>query len=348
MISFAAYAFNKSHAACYAVIAYQTAYLKYYYPVEFMAAMLTSVIESDKLGFYCNSVQKEMGIPILPPDFNESEIIFTATDEGQIRFGLSALKGVGKSVIGELMAERENGSFKSFYDFAKRMAGTKFNKKAYEAMIKAGAFDSTEFNRRTLMENYDKAVAQATQEAKSRSNGQMSLFDLMSDDDVKAFSEPQFKLLDEYGEEEKLKYEREVTNLFISGHPLNKYTKAIQIANAASIGDILESIEPEYIDGLSILGGEPLDDNNVEYELRDIKLCNPTLEELTEWYNKSGLPLKKFFNTSGLLYKSMELKTKLPTMTDAEMLKLLATDGMLVKRPILVGNDFVLVGFKES
>jgi DNA polymerase-3 subunit alpha len=243
MISFAAYAFNKSHAACYAVIAYQTAYLKYYYPVEFMAAMLTSVIESDKLGFYCNSVQKEMGIPILPPDFNESEIIFTATDEGQIRFGLSALKGVGKSVIGELMAERENGSFKSFYDFAKRMAGTKFNKKAYEAMIKAGAFDSTEFNRRTLMENYDKAVAQATQEAKSRSNGQMSLFDLMSDDDVKAFSEPQFKLLDEYGEEEKLKYEREVTNLFISGHPLNKYTKAIQIANAASIGDILESIE---------------------------------------------------------------------------------------------------------
>ncbi len=91
-----------------------------------------------------------------------------------------------------------------------------------------------------------------------------------------------------------------------------------------------------------------LDDNNVEYELRDIKLCNTTLEELTEWYNKSGLPLKKFFNTSGLLYKSMELKTKLPTMTDAEMLKLLATDGMLVKRPLLVSDDFVLVGFKEN
>ncbi len=91
-----------------------------------------------------------------------------------------------------------------------------------------------------------------------------------------------------------------------------------------------------------------LDDNNIKYELRDIKLNNPTVEELTEWYNKSGLPLKKFFNTSGLLYKSMELKTKLPTMTEEEMLKLLATDGMLVKRPILVGGDFVLVGFKES
>ena len=90
-----------------------------------------------------------------------------------------------------------------------------------------------------------------------------------------------------------------------------------------------------------------LDDNKIEYELRDIKLNNPTLEELTEWYNKSGLPLKKFFNTSGLLYKSKELKTKLPTMTEDEMLKLLATDGMLVKRPILVGDDFVLVGFKE-
>ena len=91
-----------------------------------------------------------------------------------------------------------------------------------------------------------------------------------------------------------------------------------------------------------------LDDNNIEYELRDIKLNNPTFEELAEWYKKSGLPLKKFFNTSGLLYKSMELKTKLPTMTEDEMLKLLATDGMLVKRPILVGCDFVLVGFKEA
>lgn len=91
-----------------------------------------------------------------------------------------------------------------------------------------------------------------------------------------------------------------------------------------------------------------LDDNNIEYELRDIKLNNPTFEELTEWHKKSGLPLKKFFNTSGLLYKSLELKTKLPTMTEDEMLKLLSTDGMLVKRPILVGDNFVLVGFKEA
>ena len=91
-----------------------------------------------------------------------------------------------------------------------------------------------------------------------------------------------------------------------------------------------------------------LDDNNIQYELRDIKINNPSLEELTEWHNKSGLPLKKLFNTSGLLYKSLELKTKLPTMTEDEMLKLLATDGMLVKRPILVDDDFVLVGFKEA
>lgn len=91
-----------------------------------------------------------------------------------------------------------------------------------------------------------------------------------------------------------------------------------------------------------------LDDNKIEYELRDIKLNNPTIEELSEWYKKSGLPLKKFFNTSGLLYKSMELKTKLPTMTEDEMLKLLSTDGMLVKRPVLVGDNFVLVGFKEN
>ena len=91
-----------------------------------------------------------------------------------------------------------------------------------------------------------------------------------------------------------------------------------------------------------------LDDNNIEYELRDIKLENPTLDELTEWYKKSGLPLKKFFNTSGLLYKSLDLKNKLPAMTEEEMLKLLSTDGMLVKRPIIIGADFVLVGFKEA
>lgn len=91
-----------------------------------------------------------------------------------------------------------------------------------------------------------------------------------------------------------------------------------------------------------------LDDNKIEYELRDIKLDNPTLQELTEWYKKSGFPLKKFFNTSGLLYKSLDLKNKLPTMTEDEMLKLLATDGMLVKRPILIGKDLVLVGFKEA
>ena len=91
-----------------------------------------------------------------------------------------------------------------------------------------------------------------------------------------------------------------------------------------------------------------LDDNKIEYELRDIKLDNPTLEELTEWYNKSGLPIKKFFNTSGLLYKSLDLKNKLPEMSEDEMLKLLATDGMLVKRPLLIGDEFVLVGFKEA
>ena len=91
-----------------------------------------------------------------------------------------------------------------------------------------------------------------------------------------------------------------------------------------------------------------LDDNKIEYELRDIKLDNPSLEELTKWYNKSGLPIKKFFNTSGLLYKSLDLKNKLPEMSEEEMLKLLATDGMLVKRPLLIGNDFVLAGFKEA
>ena len=244
MIDFAAYAFNKSHAACYAVIAYQTAYLKLHYPVEFMAALLTSVIDNDKLGFYCNSVQKEMRIPILPPDFNESEVVFTSTDDGQIRFGLSALKGVGKSIMSEMLEERtKNGLFKSFYEFCKRMAGTKFNKKAYEAMIKAGAFDSTGYNRRELMMSYPMLMNQAVAEQKNQAGGQLSLFEFMSEEDNRQFSEPEIKRMPEYDMEEKLKYEREVTNLFISGHPLNKYNKAMNIAGVAVLSDIAESLE---------------------------------------------------------------------------------------------------------
>ena len=246
MIDFAKYAFNKAHAAAYTVVSYRTAYLVCHYPVEFMCAYLTSYIESDKLGSYCNSVRTEKGIEILPPDYNDSGIVFNVVD-GKIRFGLSALKGVGKAIISEVIAEREaNGKYSSFYDFSKRMSTSvkKYNKKAYEAMILSGSFDSTGYNRRTLMENYERIKSQADEDSKTQASGQLSLFDLMSDEDKK-FTEPVVNILEEYDEELKLKNERTVTNLFISGHPLNKYTKAMSTANVASISDIVASFSEE-------------------------------------------------------------------------------------------------------
>ena len=246
MIDFAKYAFNKAHAAAYTVVSYRTAYLVCHYPVEFMCAYLTSYIESDKLGSYCNAVRTEKGIEILPPDYNESGIVFNVVD-GKIRFGLSALKGVGKSIISALINEREaNGKYSSFYDFAKRMAKSvdKYNKKAYEAMILSGSFDSTGYNRRTLMENYEQIKSQADSETKTQASGQLSLFDFMSAEDQK-YTEPVIKLFEEYDEEVKLEHERKVTNLFISGHPLNKYTKAMGIASVDSIQNIVDSFGEE-------------------------------------------------------------------------------------------------------
>lgn len=244
MTSFAAYAFNKSHAACYAVIAYQTAYLKYYFPVEFMAAMLTSIIEkNDKLAHYCDSITK-MGIRILPPNVNSSAVFFTANDNGDIVFGLNGVSGVGRQIMLDMLKEREeNGKFTSFYDFLKRMGKYGVNKKVVESLIDAGAFDWSGYNRKELAINYPKIKGMAEQEAKNQANGQLSLFEFMSQEDQKRFSEPEMDHCAEYPEEEKLQREKKVTNLYISGHPLNSYKKAIASIDCVSVNDVMASME---------------------------------------------------------------------------------------------------------
>lgn len=244
MTSFAAYAFNKSHAACYAVIAYQTAYLKYYYPVEFMAAMLTSIIENnDKLSHYCDSITK-MGIKILPPNVNNSQVFFTADDNGDIVFGLNGLSGVGRQIMLDMISERKsNGEFTSFYDFLKRMAKYGINKKVIESLISAGAFDWTGFNRRELEVNFPKLKSQADQEAKSQANGQLSLFEFMSAEDQQRFAEPEMHHCEDYSEEERLRREKKVCNLYISGHPLNSYRKAIGSIECVSLNEVAVSME---------------------------------------------------------------------------------------------------------
>ena len=181
MIDFAKYAFNKSHAAAYAVVSYQTAYLKYYFPVEFMAAIMTSVIDNpSKVAEYILSSRK-MEIDILPPDINKGVSEFSV-DNGGIRYGLSAIKGVGRQVIESIVEERrERGVFKNLRDFIERMAGKEVNKKVIENFIKAGAFDELPGNRRQKMMVYVQILDAVVQEKKNVMAGQMSLFDLVSE-----------------------------------------------------------------------------------------------------------------------------------------------------------------------
>lgn len=208
MMDFAKYAFNKSHAAAYAVVSYQTAFLKYYYPVEYMAALMTSVIEnSTKVSEYIVT-SRSMGIKLLPPDINEGESGFSVKNNS-IVYGLSAIKSIGKSVIDTIVEERElNGKYTSLKNFIERLSGKEVNKRTVENFIKAGAFDSLDGNRRQLMTVYSRIIDSVNEEKKKSITGQMSLFDLVSDED-KADYEIRMPDLEEYSKEEKLAFEKE-------------------------------------------------------------------------------------------------------------------------------------------
>lgn len=203
MMDFAKYAFNKSHAAAYAVVSYQTAFLKYYYPVEYMAALMTSVIEnSTKVSEYIVT-SRSMGIKLLPPDINEGESGFSVKNNS-IVYGLSAIKSIGKSVIDTIVEERElNGKYTSLKNFIERLSGKEVNKRTVENFIKAGAFDSLDGNRRQLMTVYSRIIDSVNEEKKKSITGQMSLFDLVSDED-KADYEIRMPDLEEYSKEEKI------------------------------------------------------------------------------------------------------------------------------------------------
>lgn len=221
MIDFAKYAFNKSHAAAYAVVAYQTAFLKYYYPVEFMAALMTSVMDnSGKVSEYIYSC-RNMGIEILPPDVNRGESDFSV-DNGKIRYGLSAIKSIGRPVISALVKEREeNGAFTSLGDFVERMVTKDMNKRAIENLIKAGALDTLEGNRKQMMLTYTKVVDSVNQEKKTSMEGQMSLFDF-ADEQTKKEYEISLPDVEEYEKEILLGFEKEVLGVYISGHPMEE------------------------------------------------------------------------------------------------------------------------------
>ena len=222
MIDFAKYAFNKSHAAAYAVVSYQTAFLKYYYPVEFMAALMTSVIDNPgKVSEYIFTC-RNMGIQILPPDINYGETAFSV-DHGAIRHALSAIKSIGKSVIDDIVKERRSGGlFTSINDFVTRMSGREINKRVLENFIKSGAFDGMEGNRRQKILVYPLILDHAAQEKKNTMAGQISLFDLVGEEEKKAY-EIQMPEVEEYDQETLLNFEKEVLGIYVSGHPLEKF-----------------------------------------------------------------------------------------------------------------------------
>jgi len=283
MIDFAKYAFNKSHAAAYAVVAYQTAYLKYYYPVEFMAALMTSVIEnSNKVSEYIYTC-RQMNIPILAPDVNESETAFSVSG-GRIRYGMSAVKSVGKSVVEEIVRERERGgNFISLSDFLNRMNGKDVNKRTVENLIKAGAFDSLEGTRKQKVSVYATMMDSIAQEKKQTIEGQMSLFDLISDEDRKYY-EIRFPDCGEYEKGTKLRFEKEVLGFYISGHPLEedeeKWKKNITAKTTDFIMDE-ETKEAGVWDGQKVWIGGMITAKSVKTTKTNKRMAFITLEDLT-------------------------------------------------------------------
>jgi DNA polymerase-3 subunit alpha len=258
MMDFAKYAFNKSHAAAYAVISYETAYLKCYYPVEFMAALMTSVIDNPgKVSEYIYTC-RQMDIPILPPDINEGDAVFTVSD-GAIRYALSAIKGIGKPVIDAIVAEREeNGKFLSLKDFAARLSGKEVNKRTIENFIKAGVFSNLHSNRRQLMMSYVQILDQIAADKKKSLTGQMTLFDF-ADEDEKQDYDISLPDVSEYSKDQLLAFEKEVLGIYVSGHPLEAYEARIKKNVTANSNDFMideETNRPKVNDGdTHLLGG---------------------------------------------------------------------------------------------
>ena len=281
MIDFAKYAFNKSHAAAYAVVSYQTAFLKYYYPVEFMAALMTSVIEMpNKVAEYIQ-VCRQMGISILPPDVN-CGIYGFSVDHGAIRYGLSAIKSVGRPVINALVEERKkNGTYRSLKDFIERLTGI-VNKRAIENFIKAGALDCLEGNRRQKMNVYGQIVDSIAQEKKNSFAGQMSLFDLVSDEDKKDF-EIRMPNVGEYDKEMVLAFEKEVLGIYLSGHPLEGYRGIMDKMISAKTTDFQpdeESGIPKVYDGQKVIIGGMITERTIKYTRNNKVMAFLTVEDL--------------------------------------------------------------------
>ncbi|MEI6100818.1 MAG: DNA polymerase III subunit alpha [Eubacteriales bacterium] len=315
MMEFANYAFNKSHACAYAVVAYQTAYLKYHYNVEFWTALLNSYLgNKQKLSEYIQSL-KQSGISVLPPDVNCSQMKFTV-EGGQVRFGFSAIAFVGEA-IDSVVSERNHGVYKSFSDFVKRNAPV-LNKKRLESLILSGCFDSFGYSRAGLMAVYEQALAHASEEAKRQAAGQISLFDIAEEE---FGGELEIPKVDEFIQSRKLAYEKEMTGIYISGHPLAEYA-AVFAGRLYTIAGIMGSVQDEV--AMSEYDGKQVELLGILSEVRTrvtkakAIMANASIEDMTSRMNVIIFPATLIKNERYLVNDTIVLLSGRITITPGQ------------------------------
>ncbi len=283
MMDFAKYAFNKSHAACYAVVAYQTAYLKYYYPVEFMAALMTSVIDNPKKVAEYILVCRNMGIEILPPDINEGESGFSVSGSS-IRYALTAIKSVGRPVIAAVVEERkERGPFLNLQDFVNRITDKDVNKRAVESFIKAGALDGLGGTRKQFMSVFSQVMERTQKDRKNNMAGQLSLFDIVEDEEEKEGLALKLPDVGEYPREMKLAFEKEVLGIYASGHPLEEYEAAWRKKISNTTADFAYDEETQGVrvkDGAKAVIGGLIAGKTIKYTKDNKIMAFLTIEDL--------------------------------------------------------------------
>ena len=286
IMDFANYAFNKAHAVCYAVVSYQTAYMKCHFPKEYMAALLTSVLDvSSKVSEYIATC-RSMGLTVLPPDVNQSCEGFTVTDEG-IRFGLAAVRNVGRSFLRALEAERASGgAFASFEDFCERMYAHELNRRALEGLIKSGAFDSLGYRRSQLLQMYDLVLASVTAARRRNVEGQMDLFGMGAEEKREQIALPD---IPELPMRERLSMEKETTGLYLSGHPMDDYRALVEQAHCARIRQIEEDLSgegerpapPMFRDGMRVVLAGVITSVRLKTTKNNTMMAYVTAEDLT-------------------------------------------------------------------
>ena len=349
MLDFAKYAFNKSHAACYAVVAYQTAYLKYYYPVEFMAALMTSVIENPgKVTEYID-VCRSMGIKIMPPDINKGEWGFSVADK-TILYGLSAIKGLGRSVIESITEERRNGgTFKNLSDFIKRLSTKEVNKRTVESLIMAGALDSLPGNRRQKMMVYASIMDDRNRRQKDGISGQMSLFDMMEPEQAAAF-DIRFPDVEEFPKQELLSYEKSVLGIYVSGHPLDEDRSLLEANITARTSDFEvdeETGRAAVKDSQQVTLGGMVTDINMKLTRNNQNMAFVTIEDLWGSLELIFFPRDFEANRDKLFPESrLFFKGRVSMASDDDKGKLIC--GITVPVNALLGDIWLQFADKEA